>query len=58
MIIEGNTMINKQTDESIKELRLPIIEEAVMVVQGYIEPQTDIDVTSEVSRLMESFDDA
>lgn len=50
-------MINEQTDESIKELRLPIIEEAVMVVQGYIEPQTDIDVTSEVSRLMESFDD-
>ncbi len=35
-------MINEQTDESVKELRLPIIEEAVMVVQGYIEPQKEL----------------
>lgn len=42
-------------DESFKEIRLPVIEQAVMTVQGYTEPQMTI--SGEMQKLMEGFGD-
>ena len=43
-----------KVDESIKEIRLPVIEQAVMTVQGYTEPQ--ISISGQIEKLMEGFD--
>lgn len=40
-------------DESLKEMRLPVIEAAVLAVQGYTEPVINID--NEQNRLMKLF---